>query len=164
MVPYCCNSYFKCATFYLDSVHLFLWMWNVPEIKAEVVVVVLFSPWCSHMSTHVTSFVVVCAAILGEAVDRRAACAIISCPKKTHKETKRRNVGRHAVNDGPAGRQNRPHVDWKNGGLQLDCRFILTWHAAGRVAGCDDWRKEEKENGKHLETSDVKTWGRFCLS
>lgn len=86
-------------------------------------------------------------------------------PPKTHKETKRTNVGRHAVKYGPAGRQNTPHVDWKNGGFQLDCRFILTWHAAGRVGGCDDWRKEEKENkrSKHLETSDAER-GWFCLA
>lgn len=111
------------------------------------------------MRSHVNIrhiFVVDCAAILGRLWTDQLVCAIISCPK-THKETKRKNVGRHAVKYGPAGRHNTPLVDWKNGGFQLDCRFILTWHAAGRVGGCDDWRKEEKENKrrKHLETSGV---------
>lgn len=103
---------------------------------------------CSRLCSH-----------FGEAVVE-LVCAITSC-LKPHKEAKRTNVGRHAVNYGPAGRENTPHVDWKNGGFQLDCRFILTWHAAGRVGGCDDWRKEEKENerSERLETSDVEMWG-----
>lgn len=80
--------------------------------------------------------------------------------QKIPHKNKRKNVGRRAVKHGPAGRQNRLHVDWKNGGFWLDCRFILTWHAAGRVGGCDDWRKEER---KVANTSELQT-RRFCVA
>lgn len=80
--------------------------------------------------------------------------------RKIHYKNNRKNVGRRAVKHGPAGRQNMLHVDWKNGGFWLDCRFILTWHAAGRVGGCDDWRKEER---KVANTSELQT-RRFCVA
>lgn len=74
---------------------------------------------------------------------------------RKHKEKQTKSVGRHIVNYGLTGRQKRLHVDWKNRGFQLDCRFILTWHAAGRAEGCDDCRKEEKDNSKLRERGET---------